>query len=101
SFHHHSVFTNASYQLFLTNNAPLLKNTVTSPMVEQEPGETASDELREIAARVEEHLSLHNSYTNPELTLTALAAEMGVSGNKISSAINKVLKKNFFELINE
>src|SRR5690606_34412917 len=40
SFHHHSVFTNASYQLFLTNNAPLLKNTVTSPMVEQEPGET-------------------------------------------------------------
>lgn len=101
SFQHNSIFTNASYQIFLTDNAPLQKDVVSTMKAMADPGASTDEGLKELAARVEQHLELRASYTNPELTLTALATEMNIPGNKISAAINKVLGKNFFELINE
>lgn len=57
--------------------------------------------LKQYAVRVEEYLHDTEAYTNPNLTLRDVAKATGISSNNLSRAINSVLGKSFFNLVNE
>lgn len=69
---------------------------------EAPPPGTPSDMelLRSYASRVRCYLETSGVYTNPDLSLRDVAQATGITYNNISKAINVVLEKNFFELIN-
>jgi AraC-like DNA-binding protein len=98
SFHYHSVFTQTSYESFRENNA--LPNF-------SESDKGFSDqiiidaELAILAQQVEDYLLAEEPFTNPDLSLETLANELNISIGRLSLAINKGLKKTFYELINE
>lgn len=56
--------------------------------------------LRSYASRVRRYLETSGVYTNPDLSLRDVAQATGIHYNTLSRAINAVLGKNFFELIN-
>lgn len=96
SFTHNSVFTHQSYAQFVAENAEDSNDSAgkaVSPLMDAE--------LIVLAQRIEDHLTAKESYTNPDLTLEVFSKEMDLPDAKISAAINKGLKKNFYDLINE
>lgn len=56
--------------------------------------------LRGYAVRVRQYLETSGVYTNPDLSINDVAKDTGISSRNISKAINIVLEKNFFELVN-
>lgn len=65
------------------------------------PGTPSDMELlRSYASRVRRYLETSGVYTNPDLSLRDVAQATGITYNNISRAINVVLEKNFFELVN-
>lgn len=56
--------------------------------------------LRGYAETVCQYLQTSGVYTNPDLSLRDVAQATGISSNNLSKAINAVLGKNFFELVN-
>jgi AraC-like DNA-binding protein len=98
SFHYHSVFTHTSYANFIEENV--------LPNFEEDKKDFSQQiivdaELAILAQQVEDHLITEQPFTNPDLSLEALAKELNVPVARLSLAINKVLKKTFYELINE
>lgn len=69
---------------------------------EAPPPGTPSDMelLRSYASRVRHYLETSGVYTNPDLSINDVAKDTGISSRNISRAINIVLNKNFFELVN-
>ncbi len=57
-------------------------------------------ELEQYARLVEEYLRTSEVYTNPDLSLADVSKAMGISSKNISRAINIVLNRNFFNLVN-
>jgi AraC-like DNA-binding protein len=58
------------------------------------------EQMKEICDKIMEYLQNSKAYKNSEFNLSSLSIEIGIHRNKISSAINNHLQKNFFELIN-
>ena len=73
-----------------------------SHAAEAPPPGTPSDMelLRGYASQVRRYLETSGVYTNPDLSINDVAKDTGISSRNISKAINIVLEKNFFELIN-
>lgn len=98
SFHYNSIFTHQSYEVFVEDNKlPEYK------MSERTPSEqlVLDTEIILLAKQVEDLIDERQSFTNPDLTIELLAREINIPLNKLSQAINKGLKKNFYDLINE
>lgn len=97
SFHHHSIFTHQSYENFVADNT-IDYGKILSPQTEQL---IIDSETILLAKQVEDFIDEQESFTNPDLTLEILAKEIKIPVNKLSVAINKGLRKNFYDLINE
>lgn len=98
SVRHHAIFTTETYNQFLQDTVPATEEMRTEEMKSEA---VPQSELQVLAQRIEEYLLQSGIYTNPDLTLNMLADAMGISAAKISATINKEMKKNFFDLINE
>lgn len=58
------------------------------------------EQLRLYAKQVEDYLASSKAYTDPSLSLRDVSKSTGIPYNKISRAINVVLNKSFFDLVN-
>ena len=58
------------------------------------------EELEQCARRVEEYLIASEAYTDADLSFADVAGAVGISSKKVSVAINFVLGKTFYDLIN-
>lgn len=56
--------------------------------------------LEQYALQVQEYLHTSEVYVNPDLSLKDVATATGISSKNLSKAINAVLGKNFFDLVN-
>ncbi|SDC66494.1 helix-turn-helix domain-containing protein [Niabella drilacis] len=98
SFRHHAIFTTETYEQFLEETRPVVEEYA-GPAAKQ--AAVPQNELEILAARIEDFLMQSGTYTDPDFTINMLADNMRVPVEKISAAINKVMNKNFFELVNE
>jgi AraC-like DNA-binding protein len=98
TFRYHAIFTTESYGQFLQDTLSASEEQFSSAI---KPDTAQPRELQGLAQRIEEYLVKSEIYTNPDLTISALANGMKISTEKVSSAINKEMNKNFFDLINE
>lgn len=58
------------------------------------------DKLEKYARQVEEYLCKSEAYVNPNLSLKDVATATGISSKNLSKAINIILNKSFFDLVN-
>ena len=65
-----------------------------------EPVKDKNALMKEYADKVEEYLKSSEVYVNPNLTLAEVANATRIPARNISEAINTVLKKTFFDLVN-
>lgn len=56
--------------------------------------------LQQYARQVEDYLQTSGVYINPNLSLNDVAKATGISAKTLSRAINSVLARNFFDLVN-
>lgn len=63
-------------------------------------GTVDMEQLQAYADAVIDYLTTSEAYLNPDLTLQDVAKETGTPLNKLSKAINIILHKNFFEVVN-
>jgi AraC-like DNA-binding protein len=64
-------------------------------------GSNLSDsEAKQLAQQLKMHMESSKSYLNPDLTLSVLANETGMSSHILSQVINEQFKVNFFDFIN-
>jgi AraC-like DNA-binding protein len=65
-------------------------------------GSRLSDqEATRYAEQVKKHILTSKTYMNPDLTLSQLATETGISSHILSQVINEKFKLNFFDFINQ
>lgn len=62
--------------------------------------EDNSEILNQYARQIDAYLATSEAYINPNLSLKDVAMEMGISSKNLSKAINSILGRNFFDLIN-
>lgn len=98
SFRHHTIFTTETYGQFLQDTLPASDDMV---IHEKEIPLIVESELQELAKQINDYLTQTESYTNPDITIRILSDTLTIPVEKISSAINKGMNKNFFDLINE
>lgn len=98
AYHYNSLFTHETYRQFLKDNASIteknIKDYITDTIIKE-------DELEIIANKIQQLLTDKEPYTNPNLTLDMLAEMINIPCGRVSVAINKVMSKTFFDLINE
>ena len=58
------------------------------------------DKLQQCAQQVEEYLRSSEAYMNPNLSIKEVAYATGISSKNLSKAINQVLGRNFFDIVN-
>lgn len=58
------------------------------------------DECASIVRRMREYIEKNKIYTNPELKMSDLAKELGVSSSKLSQVFNLYVKENYYDFIN-
>ena len=58
------------------------------------------DKLQQCAQQVEEYLRSSEAYINPNLSIKEVAYATGISSKNLSKAINQVLGRNFFDIVN-
>ena len=97
-FHYHSIFTHQSYESFVKGNVLSQQDVVPRSSSEQF---VLDAETILLAKQVDDFIDENQLFTNPDLTIELLAKEIDIPLNRISHVINKGLKKNFFDLINE
>lgn len=98
TFREHSIFTTQSYQQFLEDTLPASEEMQADTSIAVQLPEP---ELRQLALRIGTYLDETQAFTNPDLSIGMLARGMRCPVDKISAAINKEMKQNFFDLINE
>lgn len=65
-------------------------------------GSKLSDsEEKQLADQLKKHFDSSKSYLNPDLTLSQLAAEVGISSHLLSQVINEQFNLNFFDFVNQ
>ncbi len=93
-----SIFTSSSYEQLVSFAETNRKvSPVETGMLQPEK----EGELQKLAATLELFLKEEQPYKNPNLDLGMLSEQMNVPASRLSLAINKVLGKNFYDLINE
>jgi AraC-like DNA-binding protein len=64
-------------------------------------GSRLSDaEASQLVQQLKEHFDRSKTYLNPDLTLSHLANELGISSHILSQVINEQFKLNFFDMVN-
>lgn len=58
-------------------------------------------EAKQLADQLNRHFDLSKSYLNPDLTLSQLAIEIGISSHLLSQVINEQFNLNFFDFVNQ
>ncbi len=71
-----------------------------APPAELNISKEGMEALQQYARQMEEYLQNSKVYLNPNLSLKDVAKATGISTNNLSKAINTVLGKNFFDLVN-
>lgn len=61
----------------------------------------SEEEARQLADQLKKLMLLSKTYQNPDLTLSLLATELGVSSHILSQVINEQFKLNFFDFVNQ
>ena len=61
----------------------------------------SEDEAKALAEQLKKHMFSSKTYQNPDLTLSRLANEMGISSHILSQVINEQFKLNFFDFVNQ
>ena len=61
----------------------------------------SEEEARQLADQLKKHMLSSKTYQNPDLTLSLLATEMGISSHILSQVINEQFKLNFFDFVNQ
>ena len=64
-------------------------------------GAMSKEQMKEVCDKVMNYLTTSSAYTNPDLSLSMLSVETGISHTNLSRSMNGYLKKNFFDIINE
>jgi len=59
------------------------------------------EELHRIHEQLTDLMKREKLYTNPELTLGDIAEQLNIHPNYLSQVINSIMKKNFYDYINE
>jgi AraC-like DNA-binding protein len=98
AFHYNSIFTPETYHQFLIDNTVVSEEFKNRCDIETPIKE---NELEITAKKIQSILETEEPFVNPDLTLDILADIVGIPCGKVSLAINKVLRKTFFDLINE
>lgn len=70
------------------------------PQPEADNGKEEIQKLEQYARQVEEYLRTSEAYTSIGLSIKDVANATGISKNNLSKAINVVLNKSFFDLVN-
>jgi AraC-like DNA-binding protein len=70
------------------------------PATASEPSPDEIDRDRIILSRLEDHLSRHKTFLDPDLTLARLAKRLNVPAKQLSSAINRGKNENVSRFIN-
>lgn len=94
------IFSGLFYCFFLFF---LLNRKTTSKIFEKDRDEkqlNSSAQLKEIMTKVEAIMSSERLYSNPNLKITDVAEELGISPHELSKFVNGYLGKNFTEFIN-
>ena len=94
---HNFIFSENSYQVFLNKDYTKinLDNESNSNTVLNE------SELIETFNFLDQYLKENELYLNSDLNLYSLSLETKISAKKISSCINKIASKNFFDYVND
>jgi YesN/AraC family two-component response regulator len=58
-------------------------------------------QMKEICDKVMNYLTASGAHTNPDLSLSMISVEIGISHTNISRSINGYLKKNFLDIVNK
>lgn len=73
-----------------------------SPAQQKYAGSKLSEEeARQLADQLKKHMLSSKTYQNPDLTLSLLATELGISSHILSQVINEQFKLNFFDFVNQ
>lgn len=72
----------------------------TPPQAEAGNSKADMGQLALYARQVAEYLESSEAYTNPNLSLKDVAKATGLSSKNLSRAINAILEKSFFDLVN-
>jgi AraC-like DNA-binding protein len=98
SFHHHSIFTQKSYDELVAD----------SFIIEIKPeGKSAkantlrNAEILLLAQQIDDYLNDHEPFAYTDFSLETLSLQMEIPPSKLSNAITNGLKKSFYDLINE
>jgi AraC-like DNA-binding protein len=97
SFHYNSIFTTQTYQTF--QEASHLPDIVAKAAVTQSDDADTSS-LQELLDTIEASMATNEWFTDPELTITALAVKLKIPVKKLSLCFNKLLNKNFYDYVN-
>ncbi len=98
TFTHHTIFTAESYGRFLEDTRIASEEMI---VAEIKSASVPRQEMQILGQRINDYLQQSGIYTNPDLTISQLANGMNISTDKLSTTINKEMKKSFFDLINE
>ena len=81
--------------------ADFITTEVHPPLPESNNGKKEDAQLlNQYARQIDAYLATSEAYINPNLSLKDVAMEMGISSKNLSKAINSILGRNFFDLIN-
>ena len=61
----------------------------------------SEEEAKLLADQLKKHMLSSKAYQNPDLTLSLLANELGISSHILSQVINEQFKLNFFDFVNQ
>ncbi len=70
------------------------------PMTKYAGSRLTESEAKQYAEKLSKYMKSSKPYLNPELTLSQLAGELGISSHFLSQVINEKLELNFFDFIN-
>jgi AraC-like DNA-binding protein len=61
----------------------------------------SGEEAKQLADQLKKHMLSSKTYQNPDLTLSMLATQMGISSHILSQVINEQFNLNFFDFVNQ
>lgn len=85
------IFSAADFEASIGSSKPLTKYA---------GSRLTESEAKQYAERLSDYMKSSKPYLNPELTLSQLAGDIGISSHFLSQVINEKFELNFFDFIN-
>jgi AraC-like DNA-binding protein len=85
------IFSTADFEESIGSSRPLTKYA---------GSRLTESEAKQYAEKLSEYMKSSRPYLNPELTLSHLAGDLGISSHFLSQVINEKFELNFFDFIN-